>query len=111
MCSSQSSQAYYDLIGVPSDPIMSKVILSDVTDVVMPRNSASTTLPLTNQADLTGQPYDSMDVSEVVRGITTIDELQALPAIWIGVKTKSSGAVGISIRSSIRGRSLWNGIA
>lgn len=90
---------------------MSKVILSDVTDVVMPRNSASTTLPLTNQADLTGQPYDPMDVSEVVRGITTIDELQALPAIWIGVKTKSSGAVRVSIRSSICGRSLRNSIA
>lgn len=101
---------HHDLVCMSVNPVMPKMMLPDVTDVVMPRNPTSATLPHTNQPDPASQPYDSMDVSKMVRDSATVDNFQAFPAIWIRVETKSRRTADITPHSSVRGRGLLNSI-
>ncbi|KAI6149149.1 hypothetical protein BKA82DRAFT_620302 [Pisolithus tinctorius] len=87
---------HHDLVCMSVNPVMPKMMLPDVTDVVMPRNPTSATLPHTNQPDPASQPYDSMDVSKMVRDSATVDNFQAFPAIWIRVETKSRRTADIT---------------
>lgn len=101
---------HHDLIRMSNNAVMPKVMLLDVTDVVMPCDSASATLPHTNQPDPASQPHDSMDVSKMVRDSATIDNFQAFPAIWIRVETKGRRTADITPRSSVRGGGPLNSI-
>lgn len=67
-------------------PIMFEVMFADVTDVVVSRDLASTTLPCTNQPDFTAYISNTMVFFEVVGGRTAVNRLPAFATLGICVK-------------------------
>lgn len=67
-------------------PTVFEVLLTDVADVVVSGNSASTILPHTHQLDFTTHLCDTVLIFVMVGGGTTVNGLQALHALRICVK-------------------------
>lgn len=86
--------------------VVLEVTFADVTDVVMPRNSASTITPRTVQGVAARQVYDAMHISEVVRDTAAVDKLRALSTPRTHAKARDRRAAIIFINPAAWWESL-----
>lgn len=89
---------------------MLEVMFTDVSNIVMPDNSASTILPHTDQLDFAAHIPDSMLIFEVVGGGTAVDRLQAFATLGVCIKAKCFRTGRILVRLYIHREGLLDGM-